>query len=623
MSKRRQRKSKGPSKPKNRSPFEVKKDKLSLPTTDRRRLYAMLQRGQHSQICEGVATVLYFFQETNYSALDREGFKRINDFVSAVFALLTDPAFSIPPENAPGLVGRAHIFANLVAMSAYDTTDATLQQVLQQEHNLFKILFLYSVKNKTRLDSKQFFDMNPVMASLWFYTYPLPTIGCVLPHYQSNMREHFENADPRYTPADHRVSTAYFYCTYFAGQSRADRKLKEQINKGCQKRLGKLLTGIENKPDRHSLAVVTSKWFPNSAVYKSCFPLLNTFRDSYKMTLIHTGRDEPSELARNYFDEIHTVRFESSGGGNYTLTTAPIVSNDFQLVYYPDIGMTDESIWLSNIRLAPIQVTGYGHPVSTFGSEIDYFVVGAETEVLDDLNENYSETPIVLPGLGCVPVWPTYKRKDPPKKSDKLVANCVWGPDKYNYTAIRMLQEISRLTNGLEYAIFCSRGVNRYNAYLSFEAEMRQLLGDSATIHHNLEYMDYMEEAEYGDFAINSWPFGGYNTVVEALYLGKPVITLEGDRFYNRAASALLRRVGLENLIAKSAPEFIDLCVKMVNDPAFLAEQKAKLAGVDLSKAIFFDTDEVRYFKRMMELIIDEQEVLAGNKSPLIARKLV
>jgi predicted O-linked N-acetylglucosamine transferase (SPINDLY family) len=134
--------------------------------------------------------------------------------------------------------------------------------------------------------------------------------------------------------------------------------------------------------------------------------------------------------------------------------------------------------------------------------------------------------------------------------------------------------------------------------------------------------MDYMEEAEYGDFTINSWPFGGYNTVVESLYLGKPVVTLEGDRFYNLAASALLRRVGLESLIAKSAPEFINLCVRMVNDPAFLAEQRAKLAEVDLSKVIF-DTDEVRYFKRMMEYIINNHETLRGNQNPLIARELV
>lgn len=131
-----------------------------------------------------------------------------------------------------------------------------------------------------------------------------------------------------------------------------------------------------------------------------------------------------------------------------------------------------------------------------------------------------------------------------------------------------------------------------------------------------------MEEAEYGDFAINSWPFGGYNTVVESLYLGKPVVTLEGDRFYNMAASALLRRVGLDNLITKSAPEFIDLCARMANDPDFLAAQQEKLASVDLKEALF-TTDEPRYFEAAMEYIIENHETIQAAGGPVFARELV
>jgi predicted O-linked N-acetylglucosamine transferase (SPINDLY family) len=86
------------------------------------------------------------------------------------------------------------------------------------------------------------------------------------------------------------------------------------------------------------------------------------------------------------------------------------------------------------------------------------------------------------------------------------------------------------------------------------------------------------------------------------------------------AASALLRRVGLENLIAKTAPEFIELCVRIADDPAYLAKQKARLEAVDLNK-VLFDTDEPLYFEKMMEYIIDNHGQL--DKKPLIARKLV
>lgn len=603
-----------------KAPFRITDDPIDLPVTLHKKLYRLMERGQHDIISECILELLLYFQKNNFRALDQVARDRINEMVSAVFAVVSDPGFVISPKYAATFVARAHLFANIVALSSYETTDSVLRQVMTQKNNIIKIFFLYSSRNFVELDPARFFELQPNLASLWYFTYPLPTIGCVLPHQQANLRRHFENLHEAYAPADHRVAVPYFSCTYFAGKDRADRPVKETINAGCRKKLGAAGIKVKNTPARDSIVVITSKWFDNSAVYKSYFPFLNCFRDKYRMTLVHTGMHDPVALATDYFDEVHRVRLESNTGGVNEMSIKPIADNDFQLAFFPDIGMTDESVWLSNLRLAPIQVTGYGHPVSTFGSEIDYFVVGEETENLDDLGKNYSETPIVLPGLGCVPTWPTYKPKYPEKKTDKVVANCVWGPDKYNHTMLRILQEISSLTSKLEYAIFASRGVHRYNAFLPFAGDLSRQMGETATLHSDKEYMEYMKESEYGDFAINSYPFGGYNTVVEALFLGKPVVTLEGDRFYNMAASALLRRVGLDNLIAKTAPEFIALCAKMANDADFLAEQKAKLAEVDLGKALFY-TDEPTYFARAMEHIIDNHGKLEAGK-PIYARKL-
>jgi len=614
---RKKRKKKTP----NRAPFSISENPTDLPKTFRRKLYRLLDRGQHTAICEAILELLLYFQRNNFRGLDQTARDRINELVSAIFTVVSDPDFTIPLKYAATFVARAHLFANLVALSSYETTDSVLKQVLTQKDNIVKIFFLYSARNHTELDYDKFFELQPNLASLWYFTFPLPTIGCVKPHHQANLRHHFEKLNPAYVPADYRVSVPYFSCTYFAGKGRNDRPVKEQINAGCKKKLQDVNLQITNTPARDSILIVTSKWFDHSAVYKSYFPFLDRFRKRYRMDLLHVGMHEPVALATDYFDNVYRAQLQGQDGGINNLNLDAVGDNDYQLAFFPDIGMTDESVWLSNMRLAPIQVTGYGHPVSTFGGEIDYFVVGEETEDLANLDKNYSETPIVLPGLGCVPTWPRYEAKFPEKKTDKVVANCVWGPDKYNYTMLRVLNEITKQAPELEYAIFASRGVHRYNAFLPFVADMSRLLGDSGVLHADKEYMEYMEEAEYGDFAINSYPFGGYNTVVEALYLGKPVVTLEGDRFYNLAASALLRRVGLDNLIATTAPQFIDLCVKMATDPDFLAKQKAKLAAVDLKEALF-DTEEPAHFEKAMEYIIDNHEQLKGNKKPIFASEL-
>ena len=604
-------------------PFEVRGGGKSIPITHRHRVYECLVKRQYLPLCESILQVLGFFQKHNFTSLDKDGLSRINDFVNAVFTIMTDKSFTIPPHMALPFVGHAHLMANVTAISEYDTTDSALRHIALQPENLVKLMFLYTVKNVTRLNPKLFYDFNARLASLWYFTYPLPTIGCVFPHYQGNMRRHFEAIDERFEPSDHRTSLLYFYCTYFVGESRHDQQIKAHINKVCQQKLASVNAAVVNKPDRKSIAVVTSKWWPNTAVYKSCFPLIDRFRQQgYRMTLVHTGSNDISEMAKDYFDRVEVVKFQKKPDKSFELTTKEIMTNDFQLAYFTDIGMTDESVWLSNLRLAPIQVTGHGHPVSTFGGLIDYFVMGDETDKLEDLDKNYSETPIVLPGLGCTPVWPAYKRRNLSRDTDCVLANCVWGPDKYNYDAMRLLQEMANKSDKLHFNIFASRGVHRYNAFLPFQNEIRELLRDRATLQSRLEYMAYMEEAEYGDFAINSWPFGGYNTVIEALYLGKPVVTLEGDRFYNMAASALLRRVGLDNLITHSAPEFIDLCARMANDPDYLAEQKEKLAAVDLRKALF-ETDEPLYFERAMEYIIENHDAIQTAGRPVFAKELV
>ncbi|MHC4301752.1 MAG: O-linked N-acetylglucosamine transferase family protein, partial [Planctomycetota bacterium] len=617
------RKKRKPSQKKVKPPFVVQEDGTELPITYRQRLYTMLYKGQHEEICKSILEVLYYFQQHNFRAINEEGLRRLDELVSAIMAALSDPGFNFPHKYIPLMISRGHLFANMVAISSYKDTDAILNNIIHQEDNYFKILFLYGVRNMSHIKPEVLFDHDPTLASVWFFTYPLAPVGCVLPHYQVNMRKHFQTIDERYRPFDQRVTLPYFYCTYFAGEDRSDRRTKEIVNRGCQEFLAKQEINIVNKPDRKSIGIVTSKWSPHTAVYKSCFPFLDRFKQrGYRMTLMHTGPYAIPEHAKSgYFDEIINMQFTKDARGAHELPVAKIQENDFRLLYYPDIGMTDESVWLSNLRLAPIQVTSYGHPVSTFGSKIDYFVVGDETEKIDDLKKNYSETPIVLPGLGCVPVWPTFKRKYPEQRTDKVVVNCVWGPDKYNYTMMRTMQELHRRCPDIHFKIFASRGVHRYNAFIPFANEIAQQVGEFATLHSDKEYLAYMEAAESADFALNSWPFGGYNTVVEALYLGKPVVTLEGDRFYNMAASALLRRVGLEELIAHDGREFLDITTRMTNDAAYRADVTARLLAVDLRKAIF-DTDEPDYFEAAMEHILDNHETLDRTK-PIFARELL
>ena len=92
--------------------------------------------------------------------------------------------------------------------------------------------------------------------------------------------------------------------------------------------------------------------------------------------LVHLGRPR-EDLDTEIFTD---VRYYNASEKADDLSA--VDPNDFSMAYFPDIGMSIESIILANMRIAPIQVSNYGHPVSTW-AKVDYWIGGRETEVAD------------------------------------------------------------------------------------------------------------------------------------------------------------------------------------------------------------------------------------------------
>jgi hypothetical protein len=310
----------------------------------------------------------------------------------------------------------------------------------------------------------------------------------------------------------------------------------------------------------------------------------------------------PKTAVTSYFDKVVHSHFLQSG----EMVIPPEVrNNDFQLAYFPDIGMTDESIWMSNMRMAPIQAVGYGHPDTTGdGNEIDYFIGG---DIEKDATDAYSETMVLLPGLAQEPAWPTAERKHNYKDDGIVRVNCVWGPDKYNFSLLKILEGINKrvetVTPGSKHEIhlFGSQGMNRYASLPPFIREVTKLL-PNAVIHAEQEYYDYMENAEMHDFSLNSFPFGCYNVLIESLYMGLPFLTLVGSRFYNRAGMYLNQQIGMEENNFDTANDLIDKAVKLITEPAELRRQRDHLASIDLKERLF--TLKGNHFLEAIEYII-------------------
>lgn len=534
------------------------------------------------RVWDSIVDYLLFFERHHYKAFGVQAVSSMNDFGNAVYASLADESFKPSVQQAMKLVQVGHLFQHLMAVCGHETNDTNIKSLLLQKGNLPKILFLLNPRCEFQIDQEKLFDVDPFLTSVWFNTYLL-SVGTPTKTIQRNVYRHLCSMNNKWTPPHHALTGVYFTSTYHAPD--AARKVKSIINKGVKE---KGAPKFNNNPDPNSIAIITNKWHRNHAVYKSASPLVEQLIGKYRLTLIWTGREDqmPKTSVTDYFDKVAHCYFQNG----YLNIPDELKNNDFQMVYFPDIGMSDESIWLSNYRIAPIQAMGYGHPeTSGDNSEIDYFIGG---DVEKDAADQYSETMVFLPGLAQEPAWPTAERKYNYKDDGIVRINCVWGPDKYNRTLLEMLAEINRCVwdsnpeSKHEFHLFASPGINRYAAVPSFKNELSKIL-PNAKLHAEQEYYDYMENAEMHDFTLNSFPFGCYNVLIESLYMGLPFLTLVGDRFYNRAGMWLNNQIGMDENNFYSMRVLINKAAQLINQPDQLKRQRNFLSDIDLKAKLF------------------------------------
>ncbi len=79
------------------------------------------------------------------------------------------------------------------------------------------------------------------------------------------------------------------------------------------------------------------------------------------------------------------------------------------------------------------------------------------------------------------------------------------------------------------------------------------------------------------DIALDTFPYGGGTTTVEALWMGVPVVSRRGDRFSGRVSESILAAIGLPELVAAGSDDYIARAIALAQDLPRLAELRRTL----------------------------------------------
>ncbi len=79
------------------------------------------------------------------------------------------------------------------------------------------------------------------------------------------------------------------------------------------------------------------------------------------------------------------------------------------------------------------------------------------------------------------------------------------------------------------------------------------------------------------DVALDPFPYAGGTTTMDALYMGVPVVTLEGGWATARAGITLMKNIGKPEWIAKNADEYVAIATGLVNNLPLLSQLRQQL----------------------------------------------
>lgn len=231
---------------------------------------------------------------------------------------------------------------------------------------------------------------------------------------------------------------------------------------------------------------------------------------------------------------------------------------------------------------APLQASWLGYPHSAGLATIDHLIL--DPYVCPPNRELVIEEPLKMPrswiamGEMAFPQRPITETI-PQTRNGFLTIGTANNPYKYSREMVRTW---ARVTAAIPDSRFMF--VRPESGTPSFRKNITALFEAEGVAPERLRFEDvrgaHMPFYNEMDMSLDTFPQTGGTTTCEALWMGVPVVTLVGDAMFERLSYSILTNAGLPDLCAQSEDEFVQIALKLANDPARRQELRTGLRGM-------------------------------------------
>ncbi len=238
-------------------------------------------------------------------------------------------------------------------------------------------------------------------------------------------------------------------------------------------------------------------------------------------------------------------------------------------IFFPDVGMDPFTFTLAASRLAPFQVTTWGHPDTTGLSTVDAFL--SVIHELPEADQHFTERLIRLPCLGVglerPPTPPPARREQFGLPERATLYGCPQSLFKFHPAFDAVLAGILQKDPAARIVLiegnhvgWTERLQRRFDKTLEGNANRILWL-------KRFPREPFRQLVTLCDVMLDPTQFGGGHTSYEAFAYGVPVVTLPSSYLRGRLTLSQLRQMDLESeLVVDSVEAYVDRAVQLAND---------------------------------------------------------
>ncbi|MFO1161963.1 MAG: tetratricopeptide repeat protein [Reyranellaceae bacterium] len=293
-----------------------------------------------------------------------------------------------------------------------------------------------------------------------------------------------------------------------------------------------------------------------------------------------------------------------------------VAGETLDVLFYPEIGISQDAYRLAYARLAPVQAVGWGHPDTTGLDSIDYFVSAGSIEPAD-ADRHYGERLIRLGRLPCFYEAPDALREVPARAAFGLPASG---------TLYGCPQSLFALHPDFDSILAEIAAGDPQGHLVVLDGEQpgwsSLLRGRWAQSHHSLlervhflprqRHDRFMALMAHFDVLLDPIHLGSANTLYEAMVYGTPIVTWPGRFMRGRIVAGAYHQMGIADApVAARLEDYAPLALALGRDPA--RREALRRAARAKADDLFSDRRVVRQFEAFLEAAV----AAAGRREKL------